>query len=148
MFSIKFNDLPLEYPYDNTAVPAAPGALVIGHYTEDFLANLALWSKPDYEAHWQRELQAFANGRLKVALIVSYDHPKSGEIWCIYRDGEWARFQNQILFSDRLPDGFELSEASRHIDDRQVKDEDGNQISEWNVHIRDIESFLQRSNVL
>ena len=51
MFSIKFADEPLEYPFDDTTIPAAPGALVLGKTTEEFLANLSLWSKSDYESH-------------------------------------------------------------------------------------------------
>ena len=55
MFSIGFTDEPLEYPYDDTSIPAAPGRLVLGESTEEFLANLSLWSKLDYESHWTRE---------------------------------------------------------------------------------------------
>lgn len=151
MFSIEFLDEPLEYPFDDPSIPAAPGRLMLGKCEEEFLANLALWNKSDYESHWIRELKAFVGGNYKVALIVSYYDPKTSlnmEIWRVYRDREWAYFSNQLLFCSTLPDHFEVSEISRYIDDRVVIDEDGNRISEWNVAIRDIELFLKRSETL
>ena len=67
MFSIGFSDEPLEYPYDDTTIPAAPGRLVFGKSTEEFLANLSLWSKSDYESDWTRELRGLLEGNLKAA---------------------------------------------------------------------------------
>ena len=147
MFSIGFSDEPLEYPYDDTGVPAAPGRLVLGKSIEEFLANLHLWSKSDYESHWMRELKALVDGNPKVALVVSYydPHPDSNmEIWRAYRDGEWTHFQNQILWYSALPPGFEVAKLSEYIEDRDVVMAEDNRISEWNVHLRDIESFLRQ----
>jgi len=151
MFSIKFTDQPLEYPFDDTSIPAAPGALTLGKTTEEFLANLSLWGKSDYESHWTRELTALFRGHPKVALVVSYDDPTAAsnmEIWRVYRDGEWVHFQNQILSYSNLPHGFEVSKMSSYIDDREITTKEGDRISEWDVAIRDIESFLPHSNAL
>jgi hypothetical protein len=151
MFSIAFTDEPLEYPYDDTSIPSAPGRLVLGKSTEEFLANLSLWSKSDYESHWTRELKALFEGSLKVALIVSYDDPKAAsnmEIWRAYRDGEWVRFQNQLLPYGSLPHEFEILDISRYIEDRMTINTEGDRISEWDVAIRDVEIFLRRSNAL
>jgi hypothetical protein len=93
MFSIGFTDQPVEYPYDDTSIPAAPGKLLLGKSTEDFVANLSLWSKSDYESHWVHELKALAERASKIALVVSYDDPNASsnmEIWRVYRDGEWG----------------------------------------------------------
>jgi hypothetical protein len=151
MFSIGFPDEPIEYPYDDPTIPAAPGALTLGKCTEDFLANLSLWSKTDYQSHWIHELKAILEGSPKAALVVSYDDPKASlnmEIWRVYRDGEWLHFQNQLLQYSSLPQTFQISEVRRHIPDRVMITEDGNQISEWDVHIRDLETFLWRSGAL
>ena len=77
MFSIRFSDGPLEYPFDDPSIPAAPGSLVLGEFEEEFLANLSLWKKSDYESHWTRELKALVEGTSKVALVVSYDDPQA-----------------------------------------------------------------------
>jgi hypothetical protein len=148
MFSIGFTDEPLEYPYDDPSISAAPGMLKLGNSTEEFLANLSLWGKLDYKSHWSRELKALFEGSPKAALVVSYDDPKAAsnmEIWRVYRDGEWLHFQNQLLSYSNLPDAFEISEISRYIEDRKVMTAEGNRISEWDVHIRDVEMFLLRS---
>jgi hypothetical protein len=150
MFSIGFTDEPLEYPYDDTSIPAAPGRLVLGKSTEGFLGNLALWSKLDYETHWTRELKALLEGKPKVALVVSYNDPKASsnlEIWRVYRDGEWLHFQNQLPWYSDLPKEFEISEMSRYIDDRVVINAEGDRISEWHVPIRDIKLFLAGGSV-
>jgi hypothetical protein len=151
MFLIGFTDEPLEYPYDDTSIPAAPGSLVLGKSTEGFLANLSLWSKSDYESHWTRELRRLFGGNLKAALVVSYDDPNAAsnmEVWRTYRDGEWVHFQNQLLACSRLPRKFEILEISQYIEDRMTTNAEGDRISEWDVPIRDIEMFLRRSNAL
>lgn len=151
MFSIGFTDEPLEYPYDDASIPAAPGTLRLGKSTEEFLANLSLWGKLDYESHWARELKGLVEGNLKAALVVSYDDPKAAsnmEIWRVYRDGECLHFQNQLLPYSNLPHTFEISEIIRYIPDRVVINTEGNKISEWDVAIRDVEMFLRRSGAL
>ena len=150
-FLIGFSDEPMEYPYDDTSVPAAPGRLLLGESTEGFLANLYLWNKQDYESHWTRELKALVEGSSKVALVVSYNDPRASsnlEIWRVYRDGELAHFQNQLPWYSDLPHDFEILKMSQYIQDRVVTTPEGIPYSEWDVAIRDIEMFLKRSNVL
>ena len=146
MFFIGFTSEPLEYPFDDTSIPAAPGRLELGKSTEDFLANLSLWRKPDYESHWTHELRSLLEAKSKIALVVSYNDPRASsnmEIWRAYRDGECAHFQNQLLSYSDLPRGFEILNVSQHIKERQVENSEGNRVSEWNVAIKDIELFLQ-----
>jgi hypothetical protein len=145
MFLISFIDGPLEYPDDDPTLPAAPGKLQLGHWTEDFLANLFLWKKLEYESHWRNELRSLVAGAAKVALVVSYNAPGADsnmEIWRVYRDGEWARFQNQLLPYSALPRDFAMSRLNDCIADRRILNDDGQRISEWGVHLRDIETFL------
>jgi hypothetical protein len=145
MFSIGFLDLPLEYPFDDPSIPTAPGSLVLGESEEEFLANLSIWGKSDYQRHWKLELEALVEGRSKAVLVVSYDDPKTAsnlEIWRVYRDGECVHFQNQLLPYSSLPDDFQVSEIVRYVDERHVRTPDGDSISEWDIAIRDIESFL------
>lgn len=151
MFSIEFTDELVEFPYDDASIPAAPGRLLLGKSTEEFLANLSLWNKSDYESHWKHGLKALLGGNSKVALVVSYDDPKASsnmEIWRVYRDGEWAHFQNQLPWYSDLPHNFDVSKMSQYIQDRVVMTAEGTLISEWDVTIRDIESFLRSLNAL
>jgi len=148
MFSIGFTDEPLEYPFDDLTIPAAPGTWMLGKCEEEFLANLSVWSKAEYLSHWLRELKALVEGSSKVALVVSYGDPRFAsnfEIWRVYRDGEWAHFQNQLPWYDSLPANVDVSKMSRYIQDRATMSDDSEHISEWHVPMRDIESFLRRS---
>jgi hypothetical protein len=147
MFKIELTDKPLEYPFDDPSIPAAPGMLMLGKYMEEFLANMSLWDKSAYESHWLSELQALCQGKPKVALIVSYDDPKASsnlEIWRAYLDGEWVHFQNQLLWYTDLPAEFEILKISQYIPDRAVISAEGERYSEWDVALRDIELFLRR----
>jgi hypothetical protein len=149
MFSI--TDEPPGHPYGDAGIGAAPGRLVMGESTEDFLANLSLWSKSDYESHWTRELTMLVEGNLKAALVVSFDDPKAAsnmEIWRVYRGGATVYLQNQLLWFKSLPREFDISDIGRLIDDRSVVTAEGNRISEWSVAVRDVEMFLKRSNPL
>ena len=151
MFTIDFTDEPVEYPYDDLDVPAAPGRLILGKCEEGFLANLAIWNKQDYESHWAAELRSIFDGQQKVALVVSFDDPlraSNMETWIAYRDGDWVHFQRQLLLYEYLPKGFEISELCHHIEDRSVITPSGNRISERDVHFRDIELYLHRSGRL
>jgi len=131
MFSIGFADEPAEYPYDDVTIPAAPGLLVMGKTFEGFSANLALWDKKTYEAHWLRELKSLFDGASKATLIVSYDDPKFSykiEIWPVYRDGDLIRLQNRLLFYECLPANFSVTEISSYLQDRQTMNEDGQKV--------------------
>ena len=146
MFSIGFTDEPLEYPYDDTRVPAAPGLLIIGKTMEGLLANLAKWNKKTYESHWKGELQSLLNGNAKATLLTSFADRKDSsniEIWPLYLDGEWARVQNQLLSYDNLPPDFSPSAISQFLPDRMTVTAQGNPISEWTVPLREIEAFLE-----
>jgi hypothetical protein len=134
MFSIQFDDQPLEYPYDDTSVPAAPGSLHLGKWMEEFDLNLSVWSKSQYESHWMHELKELVTGRPKIALIVNFSDPKNSsnmEIWLVYRDGELVYIQNQIPWYSNLPRDFDVSKISESIDDRQETTSEGYRISEW-----------------
>ena len=151
MFSIGFTDEPLEYPYDDDHIPAAPGLLMLGKTSEGFLANLGKWDKKAYESQWTRELNSLVEGSSKVSLVASFAEPQDAayiEVWPCYRDEEWVWVQNRLLSYSSLPPEFNVLEVSRYLRDRRMVDEDGNRISEWRVALRDIETFLHRSGVM
>ncbi len=151
MFSIGFTDEPLEYPFEDISIAAAPGLLVIGNTFEGFLANLAVWNKEAYEAHWLLELKSLFEGKPKATLIVSYDDPNFShniEIWPVYREGDKVCLQNRLLFYERLPANFDLTEISSYLGDHRTLNQWGQKLSEWSVSIRDVEVFLHRCGVI
>jgi hypothetical protein len=48
MFSISFMNLPLEHPYEDDSIVAARGLIVLGDFSEEFLANLYEWNREQY----------------------------------------------------------------------------------------------------
>jgi hypothetical protein len=147
MFAIGFTDEPIEHPYEDETA-AAPGMLILGKTMEGFLANLGAWNKNDYRAHWLRELKSLVSGRSKAVLIVDYNNPtqsSSLEIWKLYSNGEWVCVQNQLFWGNTLPSAIEVSEIAALAGERKTVTEDGVQISEWIVSLREIEIFIMRT---
>lgn len=61
----------------------------------------------------------------------------------MYRDQETVYVQHHILFFNKLSSPFNEKDPFSSVPQRRVVDEDGNQLSEWSVSVKEIETFLQ-----
>lgn len=148
MFSISFTDSPPDYPYDDLSITAQSGLLVLGNTLEGFSANLGTWDRATYEEHWLSQLSLVATGRRKVALIVSFTPPELSsnlEIWALFRDGERVYLQNHLPWYSNFPANFQVSLINDYLQEREVLTHEGQQISEWETSVRDIQLFLRRA---
>jgi CdiI N-terminal domain len=150
-FSIKFIDEPLEYLSDDVSVPSAIGQITIGDFKEEFAACLYTWSKSGYESQWRRALDHLLAGNGKAALMTEYINPEESthlRWWPMYRVDETVYFQEHILFFENAPDDFvklrepfSLDRQFTYVRDRRTTNENGEQLSEWNVSLADVETF-------
>ncbi len=146
-FSIGFVNKSDERPFDDLAVKAARGVLLLGDTTEGFLANLGEWDRATYQAHWRRSLRLLLDGFSKTALITTYSSPSIAshlEWWALYRTGDLVHIQNQLVLYDNLDRAFSVESANSFLKDRETEDEDGAEISEWAIPFRDVESFAKQ----
>jgi hypothetical protein len=65
--------------------------------------------------------------------------------WVMHRAGDTLFVQNQILFLDNLSPPFNPNDPFSSISGRRTINEGGEEISEWTVSIKDVESFLLES---
>jgi hypothetical protein len=145
-FSINFLDGPLEYPFDDSSVPAARGVIVLNDFHEEFLASLAIWSKHQYQKQWKQSLVEVLEGGGPAAMITEYFGSSESAShllwWPLYRQSDNIYVHNNLLFFDQLPQPFDLENAAASIPPRIIQDEDGNLISEWTLPVDDIRSFV------
>ncbi len=52
------------------------------------------------------------------------------EVWPVYRDGDWIRLQNRLLFYESLPANFSVTEISSYLRDREARNDNGQKFSE------------------
>jgi hypothetical protein len=129
------------YDEDELAI----GEIQLGSHWETFRADLSYWSTTDYETHWLAALQHLVAGAEISCLVTSLTDPDQTNFittWPIYVDGDDVHVQNQLLFLDELDHPFDPAAPWASIDPRVTIDEDGQRISEWNLTLEDIRSFL------
>ena len=144
-FSIEFEETKIGTP-DSALVSNA--RITIGDFTERFEASLEFWSKNDYRCHWRtsiRRLTELSELHNKSCLITSLTDPKSANFlfwWPIYRIGDCAYFQNQVLFLDQIVGRFDPNNPYGFVSDRMTVSQVGSPISEWSVPVSSLSRFL------
>src|SRR5260221_459679 len=138
MFDIDFLPAASNEP-SNPARDTRDGRIVVGSFTERFIASLAFWQEHQYVSHWTDQIERVVAGSATAALITSmYDPLKANFItwWPIYRIGDLGYIRNQLLFLDRLDTPFDPTIAHEYVRERQIVSDDGQKISEWQVSIQ------------
>jgi hypothetical protein len=139
--------------FEETAAPkskhalAANGSIQIGDFRERFEASVEFWSKSNYRSHWKKSIRRIIDMHGKSCLITSLTDPKSANFlfwWPIYRIGDFAYFQNQVLFFDQIVGPFDPNDPYPHVRDRLTVTEDGSPISEWLVPISSLFRFIEK----
>ena len=123
------------------------GVISLGPVDEEFLAPLTYWKTLDYERQWRQGLLRILSGSESSCLITAMYDPSCANFitwWPLYRLGDLMVVQNQILFLDRLTDGFDECNPYRHVGTRQSVSDEGSAISEWTVPLMDVQRFCDR----
>lgn len=142
-FSIRL--LPEPTPEHESDEKVSWGEITIGPFRERFLSPLSYWSAADYERHWRQAAARIVQSPAPSCLITSMRDPAMANFifwWVMYRAGDTVLVQNQILFLDNLSPPFDPDDPFSSISERRTVSEDGEEISEWSIPIKDVESFL------
>ena|SRR5215467_6992418 len=139
-FSIAFTG---KFADDDPSV--AIGEIKLGEYLESFQAILGFWTMEDYEKSWLTALRRLVGGASTSCLVTSLTDPGNSEYvvtWPLYRSDDEVFVQNQLIFLNQLGRRFEPQAPWEFIEPHAIIDEDGHQISEWQVQLKDIQDFL------
>lgn len=122
------------------------GRITIGDFNEDFHASTEYWTPEQYKSQWQEAIKRLQNGYPKSILITSMVNPDHANFigsWSIYLDGNIVHFQNNYMAFDQLDSPFDENNPYLSISDREICNEDGEDISEWSIDLETITSFLK-----
>jgi hypothetical protein len=133
----------------NETVPESDGWAVYGKieingFAETFVASLVSWTRDDYESQWRRACRRLLEGANESVLIASYVDPSVSEFctwWPLYREGEIVHVQNQLLLYSNLSFPFNVSEPWHSLGKRESVTDDGEEISEWDTTLDQIQQF-------
>jgi CdiI N-terminal domain len=120
------------------------GRVTLGDHVEDFVASLSLWGREDYEHHWREAAVRLLDGEERTAFVTS-----AFQFWfAMWHDEGDIRVHDELLTAERLHELGPTLDTSRVpyelLWDYQRTNEEGEAISEWRLHISDIEGFLGR----
>lgn len=133
MFSIKL--LP------GSAPRTANAEIIIGGHKEAAEVPLQYWRRDRYRKQWRDALQGIVSGKQTGCLITGMYDPKHANFlmwWPMWRVGETVYVQNQILFMDKIRQGFDEDRIEHYIPKRMTTTSEGEKISEWSVNVKDI----------
>jgi hypothetical protein len=126
------------------------GAIRLGSFREEFLADISFWSRRDYECQWRDALNRIVTGKKRSCLLTSITDPRRANFitwWPIYRTTEGLHVQNQHLFMKQLRSPFNPLNPYCHIPPRRSTTPSGDSISEWCLSVDDIRQFLKQIKV-
>jgi hypothetical protein len=121
------------------------GQIEIGSFKEFFESSMSYWNKEQYIDQWKNGLIRIIGGDNESCLITSIYDPSHSIFsfwWTLFRLENTVIFQNQLLFLKDFKGKFDPSNPYQHIKKREIADDEGQQISEWEISKTEIELFL------
>lgn len=146
-FNINFTDT---YEFDSLNSKLQKIAeIIIGDFREPIIIPISYWSEQDYKKQWLNalnEILSFDNS--SSALIVSMHDTKLADshivTWPMYRVGEIVYIHNRILFLEESTKYFDIRKIKAYIGERETVGGDGNEISEWQTGVKNIQKAALR----
>ncbi|MFD7918151.1 hypothetical protein ACFV3R_02820 [Streptomyces sp. NPDC059740] len=140
-FSIAFTGQVADYDPS-----VAVGEITLGEHGETFHAEVGFWQISDYESSWASALaRVTSESVITSCLVTSISNPEHANfiaVWPMYRFGDTIHVQNQMVFLDELTEPFDPARPWDYVDDFEVVDEDGNDISDWVVSVSEVVDFM------
>jgi hypothetical protein len=124
----------------------ALGRIRLGRDEDAFEVSLEWWGPAAYERQWLAAARRLAAGATRVMFLASYNGPDAAFHfrWPAWRDGDRVCLQNHLILTAQLAAPFDPDEADRFVRERAEVDEDGHQVSEWEVCLSDVRAFVER----
>ena len=142
MFDIAF--ILNEPPYlDEDGRQGLWGRIVLGDFSERFVAPTRWWSRVEYERQWVDGANRLLAGARESAFV-----EQAGRTWWIaWRESESVFVQQRLLVADEMAPArlAVVSELPYElVGDRETHSEDGSPISQWLVGVDDVRAFVER----
>lgn len=144
-FDIRFVSEPVVD--DESRGTARVGRIQLRDYWEDFTALLGHWRSEDYEKQWREGIALLVTTHRPSCVVTSvHDRQKSDLVrwWLLFPQGERVVVQESMLVRSQLSKPFDERNPYASIPEYRATNEEGDEISSWEVPWADFESFLDR----
>jgi hypothetical protein len=143
MFDIGF--IQNEPPYlDEDGWPGLWGQIVLGEFTERFVAPIDWWTRDDYERQWFEGARRLIDGAQESAFV-----QEAGRLWwTAWREGDDVHIQQRLLVDESLSRARTAGVGElpyEVVGLRATHTDDGQLLSTWIVSIADLRAFVDRS---
>ncbi|WP_157015978.1 hypothetical protein [Pseudomonas batumici] len=131
---------------DSFGVASLKGVIHLSGSQEFFYAPVSYWGRREYIESWRAAFTTgYARGEHSVLVTSMLDPEKANflTVWVLYYVGSKVYVQNSIVFLDEVGEKFDVSDPNSYVGPREKIDEDGNEISEWEVSLDDVVSFFE-----
>lgn len=139
MFNIEINNSPKEVFGEQVY----PSKIVINDFCEWINIPVVYWDIEQYKDSWKKSIKYGLETKEHAALIVSmYDPDNLNFIstWTLYFVNELVYIQNKLIFVNEY-NNFDVNNINDFISNREIYNEDGVRISEWQCTVEDIIEF-------
>jgi hypothetical protein len=123
------------------------GEVEINGSIEKFFAPIGYWHIKDYYKNWMLSLEDAWKRNRPAVFIVGMRSPENSNFlfsWVLYFEEDKAYIHNVAIFCDEMKNGFGISQFNDHIGPREIINEDGKKISEWEITRNDVVDFFNR----
>lgn len=124
------------------------GMITIGDWQEVFYSPSIFWKREDYLKSWKREIKKILDNKSNNAkLFTTMYNPKIMNFcraWTLYVVKSKVYVHEQIFFVDDFKSPFTLKQLFDLNLKRETIDEDGNEISEWEITRDELNDFYIR----
>jgi hypothetical protein len=115
------------------------GRIVLGGYSEEFVALIETWGRADYERHWREAAARLVAGADRTAFFTSAFETR----WTMWRQGDGIVVQEHFLSAPGFPEPFDPGDLYTHIRDLPA-DPAERRVSEWMIDLDAVRDFLRR----
>jgi hypothetical protein len=146
-FSIRFLSESFQ-AIEHHPITEAVGEIVLGEFRELFISSLSFWTKAQYEDQWITGLNRLVQNVSPSALITTmYDPTVANFIfwWPMYRQDDKVLVHNQMLLLMHHRELLNPDNPYTFIYEYESVDEEGQKVSEWEISIEDISTFLRQA---
>lgn len=120
------------------------GAIVLGDFTERFVAPLGWWTEADYQRQWAEGARRLIDGASESAFVEA-----AGRLWwTAWREGDVVYVQQQLILADpAMSPAWSAGPGNLPYDlvgRRSSETDDGQAVSTWVLTVADLREFIAR----
>lgn len=120
--------------------------IAVDDFVERTTLDLDTWSTSDYERQWVDALSRLVSESTARVIVMTWgampDRKTVRRGWRMHRHGSLVRIQERIYVPQDHSFDVDANGAVVDNEDMEVRNDDGDRISEWNIPVKAIRAFM------